>query len=378
MAGKVFHGARSSSTRNWCTIIPEELRRELSRRSRWPGLKTGNEEEGVSVQFKRAFASAAFTVVLWAAAAQAVAAREAAPLVPGTLPPACDRACLYGFMDQYLDALVRKSPAKLPWAPGARFTENNVELSIGDGLWGTVTGLGDYKLKFADPQNGEVGFYGVVKETVTDSAFAVRMRVQAGKISELETVILRVADMGALAGNENPFSKGVFEDKPILQQNVPVNQRRPRERMISLADGYFDTLQLNDGTLFTEFDPACNRVENGLQTTNNPAKPLGEISALGCAEQFKLGYYRYDDRLRARRFPLVDEERGIVLAMGFIDHSGKLGSYKLTDGRTAESPIRRPHSFHLMEIFKIVDGKLRQIEAVFIAVPYNMPSPWGP
>jgi hypothetical protein len=330
------------------------------------------------VEFKRAFVSAAFTVVLWAAAAQAVAAREGTPLVPGTLPPACDRACLYGFMDQYLDALVRKNPAKLPWAPRARFTENNVELSIGDGLWGTVTSLGDYKLKFADPQNGEVGFYGVVKETITDSAFAVRMRVEAGKISELETVILRVADMGALAGNENPFSKGVFEDKPILQQNVPANQRRPRERMISLADGYFDTLQLNDGTLFTEFDPACNRVENGLQTTNNPAKPLGEISALGCAEQFKLGYYRYDDRLRARRFPLVDEERGIVLAMGFIDHSGKLGSYKLTDGRTAESPIRRPHSFHLMEIFKIVDGKLRQIEAVFIAVPYNMPSPWDP
>jgi hypothetical protein len=29
-----------------------------------------------------------------------------------------------------------------------------------------------------------------------------------------------------------------------------------------------------------------------------------------------------------------------------------------------------------MELFKVVDGKLRQIEAVFITVPYNMPSPW--
>jgi hypothetical protein len=327
------------------------------------------------MSFRRAFAGAVFAVTL-GFTAQIGSARENAALVPGTLPPACDRACLYGFMDRYLEALVVKDPARLPWAPNARFTENNVELSIGDGLWGTVSGLGDYKLKFADAQNGEVGFFGVVKETITSSAFAVRMKVQAGKIAELETVILRVADMGALAGNENPFSKGVFEDKPILQQNVPANQRRPRERMISLADGYFDTLQLNDGTLFTEFDAACNRVENGLQTTNNPAKPLGDVSAMGCAEQFKLGYYRYDDRLRARRFPLVDEERGLVLAMGFIDHSGKLGTYKLTDGRMAESPIRRPHSFHLMELFKIVDGKLRQIEAVFIAVPYNMPSPW--
>ena len=327
------------------------------------------------MSIRRVFASAAFAAI-FCVSSHSVAAREGVLPVPGTLPPACDRACLYGFMDQYLDALVHKDPAKLPWAPNARFTENNVELSIGDGLWATVTGLGDYKLKFADPQNGQVGFYGVVKETTTSSAFTVRLKVEAGRISELETVVLRVADMGALAGNENPFSKGVFVDKPILQQNVPPNLRRPRERMISLADGYFDTLQLNDGTLFTEFDPACNRIENGLQTTNNPAKPLGDISALGCAEQFKLGYYRYDDRLRARRFPLVDEERGLVLAMGFIDHSGRLGTYTLTDGRKAESPIRRPHSFHLMELFKVVDGKLRQIEAVFIAVPYNMPSPW--
>jgi hypothetical protein len=29
-----------------------------------------------------------------------------------------------------------------------------------------------------------------------------------------------------------------------------------------------------------------------------------------------------------------------------------------------------------MELFKIVDGRIRQIEAVFITVPYNMPSPW--
>jgi hypothetical protein len=221
-----------------------------------------------------------------------------------------------------------------------------------------------------------VGFFGVVKETVTSSAFTVRLKVEGGRISELETLILRVADMGALAGPDNPFSKAQFVDKPILQQDVPANLRRPRERMISLADGYFDTLQLNDGTLFTEFDPACDRLENGVQTTNNPAKPLGEISALGCADQFKLGYYRYDDRLRARRFPLVDEERGLVLAMGFIDHSGKLGTYRLTNGKDAESPIRRPHTFHLMELFKVVDGKLRQVEAVFVAVPYNMPSPW--
>jgi hypothetical protein len=307
---------------------------------------------------------------------EAAGARNSAPLVPGTLPPACDRACLYGFVDKYLDALSRKDASRAPWAPDVRFTENNVELSIGDGLWGTVSGVDDYRLRFADPQNGQVGVFSTVTESGVPSTLAARLKVEAGKITELETIVLRIADMPPLVGTENPFSKGSFGRRPILEQDVPVNLRRPRERLISVADGYFDTLQLNDGQLFTEFDPACDRFENGVKTTNNAAKPLGEYSALGCAEQFRLGVYRYDDRLRARRFPLVDEERGLVLAMGFIDHSGRLGTYQLTDGRTAESPVRRPHSFHLMELFKVVDGKLRQIEAVFITVPYNMPSPW--
>lgn len=323
----------------------------------------------------RVFVKAVGTVA-FVLAIQAATARSSAQVVPGTLPPACDRACLYGFVDQYLDALARKDPSRAPWAAGVRFTENNVELSIGDGLWGTVSGVGNYKLRFADPQNGQVGVFGTVTESGVSSTLAARLKVEAGKITELETIVLRIADMPPLVGHENPFSKGSFARRPILEEDVPPALRRPRERLISLSDGYFDTLQLNDGQLFTEFDPACNRFENGLQTTNNPAKPLGEYSALGCADQFKLGVYRYDDRLRARRFPLVDEERGLVLAMGFIDHSGRLGSYTLTDGRTAESPVRRPHSFHLMELFKIVDGKLRQIEAVFVTVPYNMPSPW--
>jgi hypothetical protein len=91
-----------------------------------------------------------------------------------------------------------------------------------------------------------------------------------------------------------------------------------------------------------------------------------------------MGNYRYDDELRARRFPLVDEERGLVLAFGFIDHSGKLDRYQLTDGRWVNSPVRRPHSFYISELFKIDHGMICQIEANFITVPYRMPSPWWP
>jgi hypothetical protein len=282
------------------------------------------------------------------------------------------RATLYAALEAYLAALAARNPARAPWADRVRNTENNVALMVGDGLWGTIAGMGDYQLKFADAALGQVGYFGVVEEPHESSAFSLRLKVSPDlRIEEVETLVVRQSDSGIKFLNQR------FWEKPILNANVKPKQRTPRARMLSLADGYFDTLQLNDGTIFTRFHPDCNRVENGVQTTNNPEfSYIVPVAALGCEAQFAMGNYRYDDRLRARRFPLVDEERGIVLAAGFIDHSGRLDEYQLTDGRKVKSPVRRPHSFYFMELFKIEAGAIRQIEANFITVPYNMPSPW--
>jgi hypothetical protein len=286
--------------------------------------------------------------------------------------PACDRDCLFGHVDAYLAALVAKDPSKASWADEVKFTENNVPLAIGDGLWGTITGMGDYDLRVADVAAGQVGFFGVVDEPSFSSLYAMRMKVEDNRIAEVETVILRT--ITEPRGIDWP--EPVLEHKDLFYDLLPDALRRPRERLISIADGYFSTLQLNDGTLYTEFHPDCNRVENGTKTTNNPAVAFTSVGALGCEEQFRLGNYRYDSALRARRFPLVDEERGLVMASGFIDHSGALEKYTLTDGREINAPIRYPHSFYLLELFRIEDGKIRQIEAVFVTVPYGMASPW--
>ena len=297
-----------------------------------------------------------------------------APLVAAQSLPNydCDRDCLIAVADQYLQGLVKHDPASVPWADHVMFTENNVELKIGDGIWGTITGLGDYKLHVADVASGEVGFFGVVKEPQFDSLMAMRLKVVHKRISEAEMVILRTIYEPKSIVWPDP----VLEDKPVFRQVLPSERRRPRERLISIANGYFDTLQLNDGTLFTQFDDNCNRVENGTRTTHNPSVDFTSVGALGCREQFEQGNYRYDSALRERRFPLVDEERGLVLASAFIDHSGVLGEYQLADGRKISSPIRFPHSFYLLELFKIDDGRILQIESVFVTVPYGMHSPW--
>jgi hypothetical protein len=312
------------------------------------------------------------TVVLLATACATLESGKLSPM-KNAAPSPHTRESLYAILDSYLEALRNRNPSAVAWADDVRNTENNVELDVGDGLWGTISGLGDYRLRFADPATGQVGFFGAVEETTETSAFTVRLKAdRAGRIAEVETLVVHISLSGL-----GVFSNKRFWDKPPLNEMIPAERRIRRERLISIADGYFDTLQLNDGALFTRFHPDCNRVENGVQTTNNPDfAQIYPMASLGCEAQFKLGNYRYDDELRARRFPIVDEERGLVLAGGFIDHSGRLGEYKLTDGRSATSPFRRPHSFYLLELFKIEDGAIRQIEANFITVPYKMPSPW--
>jgi hypothetical protein len=279
------------------------------------------------------------------------------------------RESLYAALDRYIAALLAHDAARLDWAADALHTENNVALEPGDGLWQTITALGPYDLRFADPETGQVALFTTVTETGDMSGACIRLGIRGDSVAEVETIVVRQKDEALV------FPDPKFETKPVMETPVPEAERASREEMIALADGYFSTLERNDGTIRTRFHPGCNRIENGVQTTNNP-EFFVPVAHLPCEEQFAQGNYRYDDRLRGRRYPLVDEERGIVLAHGFIDHCGVLGDYELTDGTKVASPIRRPHTFYLSEAFKIRDHAIEQIEANFITVPYHMPSPW--
>jgi hypothetical protein len=174
-----------------------------------------------------------------------------------------DRAGLYDMLDDYLTALAKRDAQAVRWADGALFSENNVMLEPGDGLWGTIESVGAYRLRFADPATGHAGYFGTVYEPFEESAYTMRLKVNdAGAITEAETIVVRQSDSGIKF--ENPR----YWDKAIL--NADAAEPASRGEMIRLANGYFDTLQLNDGTLHTRFHPDCNRVENGVQTTHNP------------------------------------------------------------------------------------------------------------
>ncbi len=282
-----------------------------------------------------------------------------------------DRADLYAHADAYLAALAKRDSASLPWADNAVFTENNVQLATDDGLWNTCDAVDpNYDLKIADTKTGEVSWIGHIVEGPDTAVMCLRLKIVGGKIAEAETIVCRPHELG-------PFPNIDPDRRPraLFLEDVPEGERSTREELIRISDGYFETLELNDGTLHSEFTDGCDRIENGLQTTNTEIEGY-PIARMGCADQFRLGQYKYDDRLRDRRFPLVDEEKGVVLAAGFIDHAGKLIDLTWTDGSKHKSIFHFPHSFVLLEMFKIVGGKIAEVEAVFVTVPYNMPSPW--
>jgi hypothetical protein len=283
----------------------------------------------------------------------------------------CDYKCLTDFVRGYMDALARRDPTRVRIASNARFTENNVELSLGhEGLWTTMSGVAPNALIAADVTTGMGAWIGTVEENGEPAYYGMRIRVQDRQITEVETIVVR------RAGLPLPFGdvKKLTHD-PAFSEVLTPEQRRPRERLRAVADSYFNTVELNDGIVFAPFDPDCARTENGIVTTAAGPGSAGDIAA-GCENQFKLGIYRINKRIRERRYTLIDEERGVVVATGFFDHANYFDTYKTLDGKDRKTALKWPNSISLVEAFKIRDGKIYRIEAIFTYVPYFMHSPF--
>jgi hypothetical protein len=314
------------------------------------------------------------------AALAAFVAVPAAAQAPGedsaVRVPACDRACLIGHLENHMKALVARDPSKLELARHVVFTENNVVIPLGDGLWDTVTGVDETGLEAADPSTGNAAWFGSVKENGQPAIYAVRIHVADGAIDEIESVVHRKTSLPAPFGDVTRM----VHDAEFNEVLAP-EQRRPRERMLSIADGYFSTVELNDGQVLTEFTDDCGRLENGISTTAPPPGGGGGNAAAiasGCRAQFELGLYRINKRIR-RSFFIIDEERGVAVGRGFFDHANEWDHYLLTNGREMRTALKWPNSISLLEAFRIRDGKIARIEAVFTYVPYFMHNPfWGP
>jgi hypothetical protein len=275
----------------------------------------------------------------------------------------CDKACLEAIAERYRAAYLAHDPAAAPIASGVRFTENNIEMPFPDASWDTVSEEVGTPLFLSDPVTGNAAIFTAIMQAETPGFLAIRLKVENQRIVEIEHML---STRRNLSSPPTPFADPHgFRRSADRAQPVPIAERSSREELIRLGDGYFQTLENNTGEIRnTRFTPDAERYENGMVFRD-------------IEKDFRLGRYAFNNRVR--RVPvLVDEERGAVLFRGFIDHKGIMGEYRQTDGSYRTSPFREPHSWALLEMFKVRGGMITGVEATFIGAPYNATSPWRP
>ena len=307
----------------------------------------------------------------------------------------CDRRCLVTLMQNYLAALVKHDPKAVPFAEEVKFTENTANIPVGNGLWVTASGgPTEFQIYAADPVTQQVACLVVMKENNNQNVLlGVRLALRRGKIAEAEHHAVRDAALLTMANLQKP--------RPGLMEDLAPEDRTPRAQMVDIGLSYYEALTGEDGTL-CPFANECERRENGgisvggkraakppaskPQTQPQPAIDP-EMAKLGmaiaaapntCEGQISAGVFAYITEIRNRRLLIVDEQKG--LAVGFSDfyHDSKLKTMKLKGIPGIDSVPAYQGVFNMpaMHFFKIKKGKVYDIEATGLVLPYGTKTGW--
>jgi hypothetical protein len=267
----------------------------------------------------------------------------------------CDRACLAGVMTAYLDSLVAHDPKKAPLAANARFTEDAKELRVGEGLWKTASKLSPFRTDFLDATTRTAATHAVVEENGMPVLLAARLKVDGRRITEVETIVVRSREEGALFAPE-----ALTQPSPAMVTAPPANARMAREAMTEMALRYPAGLKVGSfDKSDVPFAPDAYRLENGVRM----AGPGCTFRPPSC------------ENMRGQQLPTlagivaqvvaVDEQNGTVLL--WMDFG---------PGSLPGPPNAAPRSLVTFEAFKVYGGQVHAVEAVFEGMPPSTPSGW--
>lgn len=295
----------------------------------------------------------------------------------------CDRTCLIGIMDGYMNAIFKRDlKAVPPLAKDVRMTENTGEIEVGEGvLWRSRTEPTPFKIYVADPIAGQVAIQTRLQVQGRDTLVAVRLKIDRGKILEIEQLHAGGIAKEALELLTTP--------RPILTEDIPANQRVSREAMLWIANSYFDALEGDNGKI-AAFAKECVRHENGYRTVNNPPPggrmmpgpglpnpntPQGQeqlrFSMLTCTEQIDSKIFAYMTHIRPRRPLIVDEQKGLVATFPLFVHDGT------RRGAPADAPPGMLQNLVTVETFGIRNGLIHHVEVFpFVTLPYGLGNGW--
>jgi len=261
----------------------------------------------------------------------------------------CDRECLRGFITQYLDALVTHDPHELKISDKVRFTEDTVEMRLGEGLWKNASRVTSYRQDILDVRQGVAASQVVVEENGSPDMLVLRLKIVDRKITEIETQVTRNQKDGAI------FEVKSLKNPNKLMADAPPKSELPsRQEAIKIAEYYPAGLKVGSFvSVDAPFASEAYRLENG-RIMAGPG-----CSRAGC-ENIKAQTITKHPAITTRVMA-VDEQLGIVLLrMNF----GDTGSY---------GP---GNALIVWEAFKVYGGQIHAIEAFMKVMPATAGSGW--
>jgi hypothetical protein len=285
----------------------------------------------------------------------------------------CDRACLDKTVDTYIAAMVAHDPSQVAFARDVKFVENTVPIKPGEGLWKTASeGPATFKIYVPDPVAQQVGFLCLMKEGDKPIQLGLRLKLKDGKIIEAEQLVARDLRENSLKNLQTP--------RPGLLATVPAAERLPRDKMLKIGESYYTALVSGNGNA-APFADDCLRHENGMQTTGNPPPKepgMGTMGTMGCHDQINTHTFDYITRIEPRRVWIADPETGLVFGLSQFRQPMEQKFVKIVgvpDVQKVDLNIP-PFDLPAAHIFKIQGGKLHEIEAMGVMMPYNSKTGW--
>ena len=284
----------------------------------------------------------------------------AAGATPALAQQSCDRACLTGVIDSYFTALLANDPGALRQAGGARITENGAEKRLADTFWdGAAETV--FRFDIVNTTRGDTGTQTVIRNADgSKTMHMLRLKVQRGAITEIETIKANQGDADRLWDPDR-----LTAVSPDLQLSIREAERDSYYALIAAAEGYWRAFQTN-GT--PDYHPApllpdARRFENGLQTTGLVRDGVYQSAQRGFDEGRFLNRNIWD-----RRYPVVDEERGIVLS---------IVRFGIKGGAQSQSTVTSNDRL-VAEFFAVKRGQIQEIQAVLFNLPDAQPTGWPP
>ena len=272
----------------------------------------------------------------------------------------CDRACLTRFLDTYFKALTANTPAAVPLASNAKITTNGKTMRLGDAFWDSAERV-VYRWDIANDRLGDTASEAVVQNADgSKTMYMVRLKVVGGKVTEVETIKANKGEADRLWDPDN-----LKEVSPALQLSIRPAEQDSYYRLIAAAESYWRAFQTNGTKDYHPADllPDARRFENGVQTTGLVRNGAYVSAAQGFDDGRFIGRNLWD-----RRYPVVDQERGIVLT---------ILRFGLKDGAKSQSTATTNDRL-VAEFFVVKRGMIQEVHAVLFNLPDSQPTGWEP